>query len=88
MTFGERLLGQPHAILAATLAILILGWLGFQDIPTNLFPNTNRPSVSVVVQWPGATTDDVANEVTHPLEVRLSAIDGVRRVTSTENPMP
>jgi multidrug efflux pump subunit AcrB len=31
----------------------------------------------------GATTDDVANEVTHPLEVRLSAIDGVRRVTST-----
>lgn len=83
MTFGERLLGQPHAILAATLAILILGWLGFQDIPTNLFPNTNRPSVSVVVQWPGATTDDVANEVTHPLEVRLSAIDGVRRVTST-----
>jgi len=28
-------------------------------------------------------TTDVANEVTHPLEVRLSSIDGVRRVTST-----
>ena len=83
MSFGERLLGQPHAILSATIAVLILGWIGFQAIPTNLFPNTNRPSISVVVQWPGATTDDVANEVTHPLEVRLSAIDGVRRVTST-----
>ena len=83
MTFAERLLAQPHAILAATIVALLLGWLGFQAIPTNLFPNTNRPSISVVVQWPGATTDDVANEVTHALEVRLSAIDGVRRVTST-----
>ena len=83
MTFAERLLAQPHAILAATIVTLLLGWMGFQAIPTNLFPNTNRPSISVVVQWPGATTDDVANEVTHALEVRLSAIDGVRRVTST-----
>ena len=83
MSFAERLLAQPHAILAATIVALLLGWMGFQDIPTNLFPNTNRPSISVVVQWPGATTDDVANEVTHALEVRLSAIDGVRRVTST-----
>ena len=83
MTFAERLLAQPHAILAATIVALLLGWLGFQAIPTNLFPNTNRPSISVVVQWPGATTDDVANEVTHALEVRLSAIDGVRRVIST-----
>ena len=83
MAFAERLLAQPHAILAATIVALLLGWMGFQAIPTNLFPNTNRPSISVVVQWPGATTDDVANEVTHALEVRLSAIDGVRRVTST-----
>jgi len=83
MSFAERLLSRPHAILAATIAFVILGVIGFFSIPTNLFPDTNRPSVSVVVQWPGAMTTDVANDVTHPLEVRLSSIDGVRRVTST-----
>ncbi len=83
MSFAERLLSQPHAILAATIIALLLGWMGFNAIPTNLFPNTNRPTISVVVQWPGATTEDVANEVTHALEVRLFAIDGVRKVTST-----
>ncbi len=83
MTFAERLLKQPHAILAGTIIALILGWMGFVNIPTNLFPNTDRPTISVVVQWPGATTEDVANEVTHALEVRLSAIDGVRKVSST-----
>jgi len=83
MSFSEGLLSRPHAILAATIAFMILGVIGFFSIPTNLFPNTNRPSVSVVVQWPGAMTTDMATEVTHPLEVRLSSIDGVRRVTST-----
>jgi len=83
MTFAENLLSRSHAILAVTIAFMLLGIIGFFSIPTNLFPDTNRPIVSVVVQWPGAMTTDVANEVTHPLEVRLSSIDGVRRVTST-----
>ncbi len=83
MSFAEKILSRPQAILAATLAFVLLGIIGFRSIPTNLFPETNRPSVSVVVQWPGAMTSDIANEVTHPLEVRLSSIDGVRRVTST-----
>jgi len=83
MSFAEGLLSRPHAILAATITFIILGVIGFLSIPTNLFPDTNRPSVSVVVQWPGAMATDVANEVTHPLEVRLSSIDGVRRVSST-----
>ena len=83
MSFAEGLLSRPHAILAATIAFIILGVIGFFSIPTNLFPDTNRPTISVVVQWPGAMTIDVANDVTHPLEVRLSSIDGVRRVTST-----
>lgn len=83
MSFSERLLSKPHAILAGTIAFIILGVIGFYSIPTNLFPDTNRPTVSVVVKWPGAMTTDIANEVTHPLEVRLSSIDGVRRVTST-----
>jgi multidrug efflux pump subunit AcrB len=57
--------------------------MGYLHMPINLFPDTNRPMVSVVTQWPGATADGVALEVTHPVELRLSALDGVRRVTSS-----
>lgn len=83
MTFSEHILRRPHTVLAVAIAIMIIGWMGFKNIPTNLFPDTDRPTVSVVAQWPGATTDDVANEVTQLLEIRLFAIDGVVRVTST-----
>lgn len=83
MTLVERLLHRPHAVIAFTLVATLMGIMGFLNMPTNLFPDTNRPMVSAVTQWPGATADDVAREVTHPVEVRLSALDGVRRVTST-----
>jgi len=79
----DSVLHQPHAILAATLVVLLMGVLGYVKMPTNLFPDVNRPSVSVVTKWPGAAATDVAREITHPIEVRMSAIDGVRRVTST-----
>lgn len=79
----ERLLSYPHAIVAAYILLVIAGILGFQTLPLKLFPDTNRPMISVVVQWPGAAADDVARDVTHPIEVRMFAIDGVRKITST-----
>jgi multidrug efflux pump subunit AcrB len=77
------LLSQGHAILSLYLLVIIAGVFSYRTMPLNLFPDVNRPMVSVIVQWPGAAADDVAREATHPIEVRLSAIDGVHKVTST-----
>ncbi|MFP7754953.1 efflux RND transporter permease subunit [Thermodesulfobacteriota bacterium B35] len=79
----EKFLRYPHAIIAVVMVGVVAGLLAYVSLPMNLFPDTNRPVVSVVTTWPGAAANDVATDVTHPIEVRLSAIDGVRRVTST-----
>ena len=79
----EKFLRFPHAIIAVALVGVVAGLLAYVGMTMNLFPDTNRPMVSVVTEWPGAAANDVATDVTHPIEVRLSAIDGVRRVTST-----
>ncbi len=83
MSGMERFLRFPHAIIAVALVGVVAGVLAYVTLPMNLFPETNRPVVSVVTPWPGAAANDVATDVTHPIEVRLTAIDGVRRVTST-----
>ncbi len=83
MSGMEKFLRFPHAIIAVAMVGVVAGLLAYRTLPMNLFPDTNRPVVSVVTQWPGAAANDVATDVTHPIEVRLSAIDGVRRVTST-----
>jgi multidrug efflux pump subunit AcrB len=82
MTFMQRLLSWPHAIIAITLLVVVAGVASYLTLPLNLFPDTNRPTISVVTQWPGAEASDVELDVTHPIETQLSAIDGVRRVTS------
>ena len=83
MKFIDWVLSHPRVVLAMTMALAALGFYSFKSLPLNLFPDTNRPVVSVVTRWPGAAADDVATQVTHPIEVRMSSIDGVRRVTST-----
>jgi multidrug efflux pump subunit AcrB len=82
MNLMQRLLGRSHAIIAIALLVVVAGIGAYFTMPMNLFPDTNRPMISVVTQWPGAEASDVEQDVTHPIETQLSAIDGVRRVTS------
>jgi len=82
MNFMQQLLNRSHAIVALALLVVVAGIGAYLTLPTNLFPDTNRPMISVVTQWPGAEASDVEQDVTHPIETQLSAIDGVRRVTS------
>jgi multidrug efflux pump subunit AcrB len=82
MTFMQRLLGRAHAIAALAILVVVAGIVAYRTLPMNLFPDSNRPMISVVTQWPGAEASDVEQDVTHPVETQLSAIDGVRRVTS------
>jgi multidrug efflux pump subunit AcrB len=82
MTFMHRLLGRPHAIVALAALVVVAGIGAYFTMPMNLFPDSNRPMINVVTQWPGADAGDVEQDITHPIETQLSAIDGVRRVTS------
>ncbi len=82
MSFMQKLLSRPHMILSLAALMVFAGILAYVKMPTNLFPDTNRPLVSVVTRWPGAQASDVEREVTHPIETQLAGIDGVRRVTS------
>ena len=82
MNFMQRLLGRSHAIVALAVLIVVAGIAAYFSMPMNLFPDTNRPMISVITQWPGAEASDVEQDITHPLETQLSSIDGVRRVTS------
>jgi len=82
MNLMERILARPHAIVALAVLVVAGGIVAYLTMPMNLFPDTNRPMVNVITKWPGAEASDVEQDVTHPIETQLSAIDGVRRVTS------
>jgi len=81
----EYILKRPHFVLSVLLAFTVLGIIGFFNIKQKLFPDANRPMVSVVVVHPGASAKDMVQNVAIPIERRLFTIDKVRTVSSVSN---
>ena len=83
MTFVERYLRNPYLVTPFLLLGVILGFLSFRKLPLNLFPDVNYPRIAVVLVWPGASAEDMADKVARPVEKELSTLDLVRKVESS-----
>lgn len=73
---------KPLTIVVAVLMVIVLGFLSFSKMPTNLLPNIDLPYVAVITAYPGASPEKVELTVTKPLESTLSTTGGVEKVTS------
>ena len=83
MKVVEHYVRKPHFVLSVVLLLSIMGIIGYQRMPFNLFPDTDRPQITVITVMPGAAARDVESEITRVVEKEVSTIDMVRRVTST-----
>jgi len=64
------------------VATLFIGLLGLVFTPRQEDPQISVPMIDIFVQYPGASTDQVASLVTEPLERIVYQIPGVRHVYS------
>jgi multidrug efflux pump subunit AcrB len=85
MSFVAAYTKKPHLLLSIVLLLAVVGVVGFFKMPVNLFPDSERPQIAVVTVWPGASSGDVAADVSRVIEKELKTIELVRRVTSTAN---
>lgn len=83
MRFVERYITRPHLVLSILLLFSVVGVIGYQKMPFNLFPDTDRPQISVITVMPGAAAADVETDITRLVEKELASIDMVRKVSST-----
>ncbi|MCG6897272.1 MAG: efflux RND transporter permease subunit, partial [Thiocapsa sp.] len=75
-----------HHKVAANLlmAIMILsGIFALDRLNVQFFPSFDLDVVTVRVVWTGASAEDIEDGITNPLEQRLRAVDGLRKMTST-----
>lgn len=73
---------KPLTIVVAVLIVIVLGFLSFTKMPTNLLPDLELPYVAVITAYPGASPEKVELTVTKPIESTLSTTGGVEEVTS------
>lgn len=78
-------LEQRFLVLAATTAIIAWGGYAFRQLPVDVLPNLNRPTVTIFAEAEGWAPEEVENLVAFPLETAVNGSAGVIRVRSTSS---
>jgi len=74
---------RPYLLYSLIVGLFVLGVYGLITMPKNLFPDSDRPTVIVMSQVPGATPNVVAATVSKPIEQEVATLSLIRRVSST-----
>jgi HAE1 family hydrophobic/amphiphilic exporter-1 len=68
--------------LVAMAAMIIFGWIAFQNMGLDLFPEVDFPYVSVTTTLIGASPEVIDMDVTDVLEEQITTIEGIKTVRS------
>lgn len=77
---------KPIGITLIVMLFVVLGMYSFYRIGVELLPAVNTPYVTVTVNYPGASTEQIEQDVIKPLENSLSSLSNLKHMTS--NAMP
>lgn len=85
MNISRLFIFRPVATLLLTLAILLLGLLGYRLLPVAPLPQVDFPTIMVSASLSGASPETMAAIVATPLERSLGQIAGITEMTSSSN---
>jgi multidrug efflux pump len=66
-------------------AILLVGIVGYTQLPVSALPEVDYPTIQVLTFYPGASPTVMATTVTAPLERQFGELQGLSQMTSTSS---
>ncbi len=72
----------PVTITMGTLVVVLLGWISLGKLGTDLLPNLQTPVITVNLQAPGKSPEEMEERYTRRLERNISTVSQVQRVYS------
>ena len=79
---SELCVRRPVFATMLVASLVVLGIFSFRDLGVDLFPKADPATVSVRLQLPGASPDEMTSAVVMPMENALSGIAGIDQLTA------
>jgi multidrug efflux pump len=76
---------RPVATSLLMAAILLAGFVGYQQLPISALPEVDYPIIQVQTFYPGAGPEVMASSVTAPLERQFGQMPGLKQMTSVSS---
>jgi hydrophobe/amphiphile efflux-1 (HAE1) family protein len=83
MHISAPFIRRPVATSLLSVAILLVGAVGFYFLPVSALPRVDFPTIQVRANLPGASPETMASSVATPLERQFGRIAGVTQMTSS-----
>ena len=77
---------KPLTIIVCVIVVIALGFVSLTRMTPDLLPSIDLPYMVVMTTYPGATPEEVQEEVTKPLEQSLATLENLKTIQSLSNP--
>jgi len=83
MKLPNTAVNRPLATTMAFLAILLFGLVSMQKLSLDFLPEMELPTLTVMTVYPGASAEEVEEQVTKELEEILAGTEGIKDIVSS-----
>lgn len=78
-------LGNRLMVIVMSVVLLVLGAFTLVKMPVDVFPDLNKPTVTLQVEAGGMAPEEVEQLITFPLETSMGGIPGVESIRSVSS---
>ncbi|CAM3658927.1 efflux RND transporter permease subunit [Parendozoicomonas haliclonae] len=83
MNLTRSAVNHPALVGIGLALVFLLGLISIRLLPVQLFPDIDRPGLSVEVFWRAAAPEEMESEITEPLEDVLKGLPGLKHMNSS-----
>src|SRR5258708_31787322 len=88
MNLSEPFIRRPVMTAVLTVSVILFGILSYRALPVNDLPAVDYPVIQVQADYPGASTETIANNISTTLERPFMQINWPELVPPKSSPAP